>query len=315
MDLTELRHRLTTLAASVSFDGKSEAPTSSSPRDHTFELLDLVHAAVFEGVGINEMASKAMSDPNYAYLRPQVREFMGFTSPFKAPESLVEPSDQAKSVLHTFTGAMIALVPSERDIERLKKHITEDPDQLHMTLYFLGEANEWDDNAQKAVGVHIATLKSMFAAQKTRVAGRAIFNPTGETPADVLILNSPTLMAVKQAVTGALARCGYLNKLPEQHEPWIPHLTLGYRVEQPDLPDEIFTEPMRFDRVRVSFAREHIDIPLVGHPEPASFNSYAKFADVVGDEEAQRVVLDTKAGLDVPLSFYRAAEKARRGNR
>ena len=49
------------------------------------------------------------------------------------------------------SGAMIALMPTPTDAERLAIEGGEAADQLHLTLYYLGQGADFSDDARQAV--------------------------------------------------------------------------------------------------------------------------------------------------------------------
>ena len=49
------------------------------------------------------------------------------------------------------SGAMIALMPTEEDARRLKLNGGEKAGDLHVTLYYLGEASEWPEHDRQSV--------------------------------------------------------------------------------------------------------------------------------------------------------------------
>jgi hypothetical protein len=81
----------------------------------------------------------------------------------------------------------------------------------------------------------------------------------------------PVHAAVADTVTKAFAEAGV--PLPEQHSPWIPHVTLTYTDDLAlvaQLADRV--GPVTFDAIRVAFGGEVFDIPL-GKPEIESDDS------------------------------------------
>jgi len=173
------------------------------------------------------------------------------------------------------TGAMIALVPSDADVKRLTVDGGEPQDQLHVTLVYLGEADDISTNARNKL---VERLKNVLGGRGT-VAGEgfavSVFNPPGHTKEDgkdrdtciVLGLSGRELEQIHTTVDSVARDVQDTSPgfgLPEQHVPWIPHLTLVYtddiqRVVA--LADK--TGPVTFDRVRLAFGGDVHDIPLV----------------------------------------------------
>lgn len=156
------------------------------------------------------------------------------------------------------TGAMIALVPAAEDAARLAIEGGEPIEELHLTLAYLGEAAEWSSaqtNAVLAAMVDIAPASPILG----EAWGHALFNPntTGKDPCAVYLVGADGLTDLRAAVLGALADIG--GPVPDQHDPFVPHLTAGYGLPVTALTE---TGPVRFDRLRVAFAGRYEDIPL-----------------------------------------------------
>ena len=181
-----------------------------------------------------------------------------------------EPTVAAAEV---HTGAMVALIPSEEDAARLAVEGGEDPEQLHGTLAYLGEAVDWDTDRQARVVEAMERVAAEHDVLDVDGFAVSVFNPPGMPAREdgkqrdscmVLGLSGDALEDVHEAVLDALAD----DELPDQHAPWHAHVTLAYSddlslVEQ--LADRV--GPVTFDRLRVAFAGENIDIPLGGREE------------------------------------------------
>lgn len=180
---------------------------------------------------------------------------------------------------HHTTG-MVALVPADPDALAVPDG---DPaEQLHMTLAYLGEVADWSDDyvqavhriAQRVTGVatearadgqdtpHITARKPFTA----NVFSHAIFNPNsdkGHDPATVYLFDgggdrdeieflASDVQAQLRSVLGEI-------DFPEQHRPWVPHVTAGYGLPVDALS---YTGPVVFDRLRVALGDHVTDYPL-----------------------------------------------------
>lgn len=167
------------------------------------------------------------------------------------------------------TGAMVALVPSDADIERLMVEDGEPADQLHLTLMFLGEAADISENARAQI---IAAVER-YADHPVRADGFSVnvFNPTASNSCIVLGVGNDdgSLQELHSNVASSLGGLAGLQ-IPEQHSPWIPHVTLQYTDEFDDVQVMASrTGPITFDKLRVAFGGEVHDIPL-GEPITAA---------------------------------------------
>jgi 2'-5' RNA ligase len=180
--------------------------------------------------------------------------------------------DPLTAAADVMTGGEVALVPSAADAQRLALDGGEDVEQLHLTLAYLGDAAEIDESTRAEL---IAWAYEMVTGWPSPVEADAfapaIFNPEGPEPCAVLILAGAELAEFHET---ALADITDLVSLPEQHQPWIPHVTLAY-IDDGDLIngpglgmvdlDEIVPGrmgPVNFDRLRLAFGGEVTDVPI-----------------------------------------------------
>lgn len=176
--------------------------------------------------------------------------------------------DDLVAAAEVHTGAMVALVPSEEDAERIAVDGGEDADQLHVTLVYLGEAALLPPEVRE----DLIDSASRWAETFPTIIGKAfaidMFNPpdltAGAEPCVVLgiggdlVANAHEVML--QSANAILG--GYGIPLPQQHRPWVAHLTLLY-TDDADV--RYFTDrigPVTFDRLRLAFGGDVYDIPL-----------------------------------------------------
>lgn len=171
------------------------------------------------------------------------------------------------------TRAMIALIPTNEDAERLVVDGGESVDELHVTLHYLGDAANYDDASRQ----HLIDLVTQYATSQdaqekgpiesdgVKADGFALsaFNPTNseKDTCIVLGLSGHGLITIHSAVDAAIEDYG--SDTPDQHSPWVPHLTLQYTDDLSSFQSLVDrTGPITFDRVRVAFADQFTDIPL-----------------------------------------------------
>lgn len=170
------------------------------------------------------------------------------------------------------TGAMIALVPTEADAERLALDDGEDADELHLTCWFLGEGADWsEDQRQELIGNVRAAAAGISGPLTARAFGVNHWNPGSDSPSWVWAVGddrdqpdeATTLHEVRSLVTDALEDGHNNPELPVQHSPWSPHICGVYTADTWPL-DEMVDRvgPVTFDRIRIAFADERTDIPL-----------------------------------------------------
>lgn len=169
-------------------------------------------------------------------------------------------------------GAMIALVPSQADLERLAIPGGEPIEQLHLTLVYLGDAVEIDQAVREELIAWARDMALGWESVQGDGFAPAWFNPTGEEPCLALVCSGPDLAEMHETV---LADVSDSLDLPDQHEPFIPHVTLSYVQDSRDMSWMLSAVdragPITFDRIRLAFGGEVTDVPLgsAGEPEPA----------------------------------------------
>ncbi|MFJ4703141.1 phage minor head protein [Streptomyces sp. NPDC088768] len=185
------------------------------------------------------------------------------------------------------TGAMIALLPTPADAARLAVEGGEDVSELHLTLYYLGDGADWSDSERAELANAVrARLADIPGPLPGYAFGANHWNSNGDDPCWVWAVSDdrdaneegPTLTTVRAAATDALQEA-HGPEIPRQHSPWVPHVAAAYSPD-PVLLAELESRlgPLVFDRVRLAFAGEHIDIPLGPGAVPAEQTAAAPVA-------------------------------------
>jgi 2'-5' RNA ligase len=174
------------------------------------------------------------------------------------------PAVTAAAAVHT--GAMVALRMSEADAARLAVTDGEPLDQLHLTLAYLGDADQIPPEVREKIAARMGRVAGSY---KEPLVGDGfavdVFNPGTANNRDTAIVmgvGGQSVADVHEAVMGGLGDIEELS-MPEQHAPWVPHTTLQYtddlnRVKA--LADRV--GPVTFDRLRLAFGGEVTDIPI-----------------------------------------------------
>jgi 2'-5' RNA ligase len=172
------------------------------------------------------------------------------------------------------SGAMIALMPTEADAKRLRIGGGEKAEQLHLTLYFLGEGSDWSEEERTGL---VNALIDRVAENPTdvieaRAFGVSHWNGDGDNPCWVLnVTKTPQedppefadIEGVRTIAADALLQTELFKKMPEQYSPWVPHVCLAYTDDlslTAELQKRLGT--ITFDRIRVAFAGDYTDILL-----------------------------------------------------
>lgn len=181
------------------------------------------------------------------------------------------------------TSGMIALIPTEEDAKRLALDGdgAEPANELHLTLWFLGDAAPWtDDQRNELIGLVRARAATLPGPIRAHAFGVNHWNPGSEDPAWVWAVgddrdaddDAATLHEARNVLAvDALESTHERPETPHQHSPWVAHTTGAYSTDP--WPLEPMAErlgPITFDRVRIAFAGDHTDIPLGQELEAAA---------------------------------------------
>lgn len=174
------------------------------------------------------------------------------------------------------SGAMIALMPTMEDAQRLAIEGGEDVDQLHLTLRYLGKGADFDETARAAIVDSVRMLAEGMPPITSKVFGAAHWNGNGDEPSWVWSVGDdpeygPSLDVAHGMAEEALLMAPMDVELPAPHTPWVAHVCAAYSAEL-DLITALEERlgPITFDRVRVAFAGNYTDIPLAGHVTAAA---------------------------------------------
>lgn len=173
-----------------------------------------------------------------------------------------KPREDANDIENkAFSGAMVALVPSEKDAKRMAVANGLAVDDMHLTLLFLGEASNYTEEDRSRI---INELKINHSAVKAEAFAISVFNPHKNNPCLVLGVSGPETAEIHDLVVEALQS---ESKLPEQHSPWVAHISLTYKMPEGNLDISKYKKslgPVTFDRLRIAFGGVVTDIPLEG---------------------------------------------------
>jgi hypothetical protein len=209
----------------------------------------------------------------------------------------LDAADMPNATPDTSTSGMIALIPENPNMLRVPGG---DPsEELHLTLAYLGdEINTWDPELIAAVhriAAEAADYRTMVARIRAEQAERgedpqevgrpykspaqegpltatvfshAVFNPNGDNghnPATVYQFDgSGDRGAIEQLASEVqhdVQRAVGTELFPEQHTPFVPHVTAGYGVPVDQL---TYTGPVVFSHLRVAIGDDITDYPLGG---------------------------------------------------
>lgn len=161
---------------------------------------------------------------------------------------------------------MVALIPA--NAADLTVDGGDPEDQMHLTLAYLGDdVMSWTQEQRAAVHELGQQLAGLMPALQARAFAHAQFNPDGGPDGDkepcavYLVGDGAPVGEMRAALLDGLREKVGDASLPEQHEPFVPHVTAGYGLDVGALS---YTGPLTFDRLRVALGGDVTDYPLGG---------------------------------------------------
>lgn len=213
-------------------------------------------------------------------------------------QDLLTGEDIDPAALDTRTSGMVALIPA--DPARLAVPSGDPPGDLHLTLAYLGE-NVTDWSPEEIAAIHKIARQATDPAYwcqtqaelaiehgedppncdqlytppwhegplRGNVFAHAVFNPNGgpdgQEPATVYLFDGADDALNFANLAGDICRAieDQLGELrfPQQHHPFVPHVTAGYNLDPNQL---TYTGPVTFPRLRVAIGNQRTDYPLGG---------------------------------------------------
>jgi 2'-5' RNA ligase len=190
------------------------------------------------------------------------------------------------------SGAMVALYPSPATATMLAQPGGEAPEDLHVTLAFLGDAADITDPGRllQAVAGFAATVPPLAG----EVSGAGTFT-AGPEPCTYASIDLPGLPMVRERLIEALCGAGCE---PSTAHGFTPHMTLAYDARQVQVPNL----PLVFDAITVAIAGQRTSFPLSGVTAAAGVTVLAKAASASIDPSEP--TLDGKRAVEFIQDAY-----------
>lgn len=206
------------------------------------------------------------------------------------------------------TSAMVALYPELAVAEALACADGEAPEELHLTLAFLGEAENVDAEALKRAVSGLAASRPLANGM---ISGIGRFSASeGEPDPYYASVDVPSLSWFREALVDALS---LESVWPIMTHGFTPHITLAYLDQQEPTPPRITPIPIQFRSISVVLAGERIDYPLLifnreGQIERATTVTRAVAPDAALDDWLERIAqaLPERSEIDAATAQYRA---------
>lgn len=174
-----------------------------------------------------------------------------------------DPTDDPK-----LTGVMVALYPDPDAAKKIAVRGGDDPEQLHVTLAFLGKTSDPVSDGLTLEGATSQIVAAVQAAAATyqplsgTVGGVGKFPDTGDGVPVIALVDVVGLGAVREAVVESLESAGLPVKVDHG---FTPHMTLGYNLDMGLIPDSE-PVPVDFTHLVIAVGGTHTRIPLGDDP-------------------------------------------------
>ena len=188
-------------------------------------------------------------------------------------------ADEKRAETMTGTGAMVALPIPDAIAKKVAVADGTDPEHLHVTLAFLGDAADLDDTTRAAVKDAAAAVAADTEALTGTIGGLGQFPDGGDGVPTWVPVDVPGLSQMREALVKRLVDAGV--DVNTQHG-YTPHVTLGYDVKDAA---PVESTPVEFDRVTVVLGEEVVVEEFTGAPgyDPSRDAPEAKDATVPAD--------------------------------
>lgn len=160
-----------------------------------------------------------------------------------------------------FTSAMTAFFLPEDAAEQLAVDGGEPPDQLHLTLTYLGETDDLPNVGKLKAAV--AAFAADHEPFEGRVAGIGRFTsvPDGAPHPVYASVDSPALSAFREALSAAINGSGGASV--DTTHGFTPHITLAYvNADDPTPIESVPALDLTFDTLTLALGGEYLDYPL-----------------------------------------------------
>ena len=169
-------------------------------------------------------------------------------------QGLLEAAFTEAAAKHT--GAMIALYPPKHLADKLAVPGGEKPDDMHVTLAFLGKADQLKSPEMvKAVARSLAERHPPISGA---MSGHGVFTQGADAPVTYASADLPALPGFRQKLVRLLHATGHT---PSGEHGFTPHMTLAYGTPKVSVP----ATPVTFDTLSAVIAGERHDYPFAGH--------------------------------------------------
>lgn len=248
------------------------------------------------------------------------------TPPEEQPETEEPQTDAVTAALEpSFTEGeeaalgMVCLMPTPDQAAAIARDGGDPPELMHVTLAFLGEIENLDDDTLATIRTVAGSVARGMAPIEGRIAGIGHFTENeGRQPCFGLV-DVPGLVGLRTILVNELVGAGV--ELPSEHD-FTPHMTLGYHApadHDDAIDDGVLGQALTFSEVIVRIGETEERYPLAGEevaaasPPPSDVG-----ARLFQLDQALKQRLHIAADLAVSRALERAGARIRsktNGNR
>lgn len=152
-------------------------------------------------------------------------------------------------------GAMVALYPRRDSALELAVPSGEPLEDLHLTLVHLGDSVSPTASPDTLIQ-SMSHLADSYTVIDAHISGHGVLG--GEGAVVYFLAEHPQLPDLHVDTLNA-ANTSF--NVPRQHQPWLPHVTVGYDIDPRQLD---YTGRVFFDRIGVAFRGRTHFLPLLG---------------------------------------------------
>lgn len=171
------------------------------------------------------------------------------------------PREVAAAAGGPFTSGMIALVPSDEDLDRIVMENGTPRNELHLTYGFLGESDQYSEEQKRTFTLAVeSTANKLDGPIIGNAFAASMFNPHGDDPCWVMGVGGSKIKSARDQLWRYMVSTldeVTMENIPMQHEPFVAHVTLTYTNSFDVLPQVIDRlGDITFDKIRLSWADE-----------------------------------------------------------
>lgn len=202
------------------------------------------------------------------------------------------------------TGLMICFYLSDDLANAIALPEGESPDDLHVTLAYLGDYRQYGAMAKAEILTCVQDMARWSAPLVGKVSGTGRFqNDDGGLDVFYASVDIPGLTEFRTDLVRRLANRG--TPIQTEHG-FDPHITLAYISSDSSTPTyDLGNRSLRFDTIFVVFGDEEIEIPLTGISSPSTAGLYSDdILDICRDGSMVRLFVEQSLTFADPPEWF-----------